>query len=116
MPFLKRGKARARQYRAKPPPTPPVTNVAIVTPPPPEVEPVNLIESSSPAEETKVPYQEVTYRVPKEERLLDLPLEEEVFGEENLQEEEATDKNAYNIQPVGEPVSIGAVLKKKKRR
>lgn len=102
MPFLKRGKARARQNRIVPPSPEPAVTV-------PEV---------SVAEEQKVPYQEVTYRVPKEQRLLDLPLEEEVFKEEEQLEEETVspDENIYNIQPVGDPVSIGEVLKKKKKK
>lgn len=109
MPFLVRGKARARQNKPPaPPPSPP--------PPPPVVEPV----VAPVKEEEKIAYQEVNYRVPKEERLLDLPLEEEVFGEENINsEEEASsteEEGTYNIQPVGQPVSIGIALKKKKRR
>jgi len=108
MPFLVRGKARARQNK---PPAPPPS-----PPPPPVVEPV----VAPVKEEEKIAYQEVNYRVPKEERLLDLPLEEEVFGEENINsEEEASsteEEGTYNIQPVGQPVSIGIALKKKKRR
>jgi hypothetical protein len=107
MPFLVRGKARARQN--KPPAPPP-------SPPPPVVEPV----VPPVKEEEKIAYQEVNYRVPKEERLLDLPLEEEVFGEENINPEEEDssieEEGTYNIQPVGQPVSIGIALKKKKRR
>ena len=107
MPFLTRGKARARQNKVIPPqPTPipasePIPPVAVETP----------IES--PTEETKVTYQEVTYRVPKEERLLDLPLEEEVFGE---QDTSIPDEKAYNITPVTNDIPIGVALKKKKRR
>ena len=101
MPFLTRGKARARQNRPPAPPAAPPPPV-VEAPPPPTVM----------HEEEKVAYQEVTYRVPKEERLLDLPLEEEVFGEENIETEEGT----YTAQPVGEPVSIGVALKKKKRQ
>ncbi len=104
MPFLVRGKARARQNRPK--------EEVKVTPVP---EPVSTpaVDVEAVKEEEKIPYQEVTYRVPKEERLLDLPLEEEVFGEENI----ASDiQEPVNNQPVGEPVSIGIALKKKKRR
>lgn len=104
MPFLTRGKARARQNRPPAPPTPPPTNIAPVHEAPPAPPVIQ--------EEEKVAYQEVSYRVPKEERLLDLPLEEEVFGEENIESEDGT----YTAQPVGEPVSIGVALKKKKRQ
>jgi hypothetical protein len=106
MPFLVRGKARARQNRAKE-----EVNVTPI----PESASTPVVEPSVQAvkEEEKIAYQEVTYRVPKEERLLDLPLEEEVFGEENI----ASDiQQPVNNQPVGEPVSIGIALKKKKRR
>lgn len=107
MPFLVRGKARARQNKSNASPIPlsqPVSPVVDETDN--SVEPV--VE-----EDTKVSYQEVTYRVPKEERLLDLPLEEEVFGEE---EYSVPDEKAYNITPVAAGVPIGVALKKKKRR
>ena len=107
MPFLKRGKARARQNIPNPPP--------VVVPPPPPEETPPTTQLSETVEETTVPKQEVTYRVPKEERLLDLPLEEEVFGEE-AETELSEISETYNIMPVGDPVSIGAVLKKKKKR
>lgn len=103
MPFLVRGKARARQNRPAPPP-PPVTEPPVVVEETP-AEPVT--------EEQKVSYQEITYRVPKEERLLDLPLEEEVFGE---QDSSIPDEKSYNITPVTNDVPIGIALKKKKRR
>ena len=103
MPFLVRGKARARQNRPK--------EEVKVTPPIPDPASTPVVEPVK--EEEKIPYQEVTYRVPKEERLLDLPLEEEVFGEENI----ASDiQEPVNNQPVGDQVSIGIALKKKKRR
>lgn len=127
MPFLTRGKARSRINRPK------VINTArlptnhksntketiseavAVVDEQDNVSPILVQEVKE--EEQKVTYQEVTYRVPKEERLLDLPLEEEVFGEQEEETENSEpDHNTYNIQPVGEPVSIGAVLKKKKRR
>lgn len=106
MPFLVRGKARARQNRPNPPP------IALPPEPLPFIAQEPELETSSP-EESTVAKQEVTYRVPKEERLLDLPLEEEI-----LEEEEAgdLDERTYNVMPVDNPVSIGAVLKKKKRR
>ena len=100
MPFLKRGKARARQNR-------------LSAPLPVEATPVIVEEAT--VEEPKVVKQEVTYRVPKEERLLDLPLEEEVFGEKETEDIDQ-EQTEYNMMPVGDPVSIGAVLKKKKRK
>lgn len=128
MPFLTRGKARSRINRpkivsaARPPAnqklisqqTLPEVVITSSSPPIEPVPPVNIVETTK--EEEKVSYQEITYRVPKEERLLDLPLEEEVFGEEEEEEIYGPDERIYNIQPVGEPVSIGMVLKKKKRR
>lgn len=112
MPFLTRGKARFNRNRIKnisEPTTndtsPPVEEFAL-TP--------TSIEEPVISEETKVQKQEVTYRVPKEERLLDLPLEEEILEDE--EETNGVDEQTYNIMPVGNPVSIGAVLKKKKRR
>lgn len=107
MPFLVRGKARARQNKPIPPPIPTPQQVSPAT----ELEkPVEIQESE---EEAKISYQEVTYRVPKEERLLDLPLEEEVFGEGDTS---IPDEKAYNITPVANSVPIGVALKKKKRR
>ena len=108
MPILVRGKARARQNRPTPPP--------VVIPPVVSEEPAVISElpSVESPEETKLLKQEVTYRVPKEERLLDLPLEEEILEDE--EETNGVDEQTYNIMPVGNPVSIGAVLKKKKRR
>ena len=106
MPFLVRGKARARQNKISPPaPAPHPVSPAIT-------EPEKLVEQTA-EEETKVSYQEITYRVPKEERLLDLPLEEEVFGE---QDTSIPDEKSYNITPVANDVSIGVALKKKKRK
>lgn len=107
MPFLTRGKARARQNRPPAPPKPPAPPVVEV---PPTAPPAELK-----TEEEKISYQEVSYRVPKEERLLDLPLEEEVFGEQNVETEEE-EEGTYTAQPVDQPVSIGIALKKKKRR
>jgi hypothetical protein len=119
MPFLKRGKARARQYRKKI--VPPQTQTA--TPPPQQTNvptPIPVSESISESdnvnenvaeEQQKVSYQEITYRVPKEERLLDLPLEEEVFEKEEEKEEKP-----YKPLDSEEHVSIGAVLKKKKKK
>jgi hypothetical protein len=101
MPFLKRGKARARQNRQVVP-----VPLAQVTP---------TVPKEVPVEEPKVAKQEVTYRVPKEERLLDLPLEEEVF-EEPIPESIEPEEGEYTAMPVGDPVSIGAVLKKKKKK
>lgn len=106
MPFLTRGKARSRQNRLNPPPA--IQPPAAFEEPPVTPEPV--------VEELKVIKQEVTYRVPREERLLDLPLEEEVFGEEAEPHAAEIDETNYNAMPVGDPVSIGAVLKKKKKR
>ena len=104
MPFLVRGKARARQNKISPPaPAPHPVSPAIT-------EPEKLVEQTA-EEETKVSYQEITYRVPKEERLLDLPLEEEVFEKEEEKEEKP-----YKPLDSEEHVSIGAVLKKKKKK
>ncbi len=106
MPFLVRGKARARQQNR------PKEEVKVTPIPAPVSTPVEpSVEAIK--EEEKIPYQEVTYRVPKEERLLDLPLEEEVFGEENIVSDI---QQPVNNQPVAESVSIGIALKKKKRR
>ena len=109
MPFLTRGKARARQNKPNPPPVvskapenaSDTSNAYLTQTPEPETE------------EQKISYQEVTYRVPKEERLLDLPLEEEVFGE---QEASIPDEKSYNITPVANDVPIGVALKKKRRK
>ena len=108
MPFLTRGKARARQNKPSPP--------QVVTPPAPieETQSITPETSETDMEQTNVLKQEVTYRVPKEERLIDLPLEEEILEDE--EETNGVDEQTYNIMPVGNPVSIGAVLKKKKRR
>lgn len=124
MPFLVRGKARARQYntmpKSGPAPAiqtivatpPPVTPPPVTPPPPPVPEPIQKIEEVPfLTEEEKISYQEVSYRVPKEERLLDLPLEEEVPGENYVIPEETT----YNIMPVGNAVPIGVALKKKRK-
>ena len=118
MPFLTRGKARDRKYRPKP------INLPVVIPAlTSSQEPTKVIESNEVPNlvdevcktidsEEKISYQEVTYRVPKEERLLDLPLEEEVPGEDYVVSEESS----YNIMPVGNAVPIGVVLKKKKKK
>jgi len=110
MPFLKRGKARyeRKRYTQQVPAAPVALPQSVV-----EDSPTNSEISTPEAEETKISYQEVTYRVPKEERLLDLPLEEEVFGE---QDTSVPDEKAYNITPVTNSVPIGVALKKKKRR
>ena len=106
MPFLVRGKARARQNKVTPSIQPAQTSEPV---PPVTVEKTE----ESPTEDVKVTYQEVTYRVLKEERLLDLPLEEEVFGEQNTA---IPDEKSYNITPVTNDVPIGIALKKKKRK
>ena len=111
MPFLVRGKARARQYRPK---AQAASTVPENTPAPESVASEPAVEEN--LEDEKVTYQEVTYRVPKEQRLLDLPLEDEVFGEEYEEETSNSEENVYKATPVGEPVSIGVVLKKKKRK
>lgn len=108
MPFLTRGKARARQNKPNPPPA---TQAPVESVSPVISEPEKQIETPT-EEESKVSYQEVTYRVPKEERLLDLPLEEDIAGEEYL----APDEKEYNMMPVGDGVSIGVALKKKRRK
>jgi hypothetical protein len=110
MPFLKRGKARYERKRfVKQEPTK-SSNQSIVESAPVEIQP-SAVEQEKPLEEEKVAYQPVNYRVPKEERLLDLPLEKEVPGEDYVVPEEAS----YNIMPVGNPVPIGVALKKKRR-
>lgn len=111
MPFLTRGKARARLNRPK------MSNISC---PPVSIEkkeeqpsPASIEETSVPEnlkEEQKISYQEVTYRVPKEERLLDLPLEEEIPEEElNVPDETGSASNEENV-------AIGVVLKKKKKK
>ncbi len=103
MPFLIRGKARSRQNRQK-------SNTPSVPPP---VENSNIIEQmSSENDELKITYQEVTYRVPKEERLLDLPLEEEVEEEYSgsYSDDGDAEKNSAN------ELAIGVVLKKKRKK
>jgi hypothetical protein len=114
MPYLVRGKARDKRNRPPAKPQPP--------PPPVEIKPEPKV-----VEEIVPEKLEITYKVPKEQRLLDLPLEDEVFTEDEdldmdpLQDDEDDDQE-YEIQPVGEPVSItenssiGAMLKKKKKR
>lgn len=102
MPFLVRGKARSRLNRPKPPAIiPPVTSEQLV----------HIIPIESVPEEVKIAYQEVTYRVPKEERLLDLPLEDEV-------EEEYSGSYETDIFETksSDDLSIGVVLKKKRRK
>lgn len=112
MPFLTRGKARYNRNRFKNIAEPPANDTRI------DFDEIASVPSNTEnpviLEEPKIIKQEVTYRVPKEERLLDLPLEEEIFEEE--EETNELDEQTYNIMPVGNPVSIGAVLKKKKRR
>ena len=105
MPFLVRGKARARQNRPQPPSPPPAASESPVA-----VEEAPIEQTT---DEPKVSYQEVTYRVPKEERLLDLPLEEEVFGE---QDSSIPDEKSYNITPVANDIPIGVALKKKRKK
>ncbi len=115
MPYLVRGKARDKRNRPKPVPIPA----------PPPAPPTEEKKVEEPIEvlvpEVVVPL-EITYRVPKEQRLLDLPLEDEVFVEE-----EEEDEQEYEVMPVGEPVSItqsgslnlpsiGSILKKKKKK
>ena len=112
MPFLKRGKARYERKRfvkQEPQPTTPSIE-KIVESAPIEAE-VPVVEQENPVEEEKVSYQPINYRVPKEERLLDLPLEEEVPGEDYVVPEETS----YNIMPVGNAVPIGVALKKKRK-
>ena len=105
MPILVRGKARARQNRPNPPP---VVILPVVSE---ESAVISELPSVESPEEIKVSKQDVTYRVPKEESLLDLPLEEEILEEEANELDERT----YNVMPVDNPVSIGAVLKKKRK-
>lgn len=135
MPFLKRGKARYERKRfvkqevTKPsllnPGSSEPTSISIEpaisleTTKEPEVsENINLAVSNENNDipktelaEDKISYQSVNYRVPKEERLLDLPLEEEVSGENYIVPEEAS----YRMTPVENPVPIGVALKKKRR-
>lgn len=105
MPFLVRGKARSRLNRQKQN----VVPVPVSEPPKIEESPITM---ETLAEEPKISYQEVTYRVPKEERLLDLPLEEEVEEEYSGSYDELYEYS----QKESDEVAIGVVLKKKRKR